>query len=58
MPYYIAQARILRDALCAKQRCPRFLSLPGHSHLSEVYAVNTGDTTLVTPVLEFIKQQQ
>jgi triacylglycerol lipase len=29
--------------------------LEGHSHLSELYAVNTGDETLSGPVLEFIK---
>jgi acetyl esterase/lipase len=30
------------------------VKLAGHSHLSELYAVNTGDETLSGPVLEFI----
>jgi len=58
VPYYIEQAHLLRDALCAEQRCPRFMSLAGHSHMSEVYAINTGDTTLVGPLLEFITQRR
>ena len=29
--------------------------LAGHSHLSELYAVNTGDETLSGPVLEFVQ---
>ncbi|HEU4626738.1 MAG TPA: nuclear transport factor 2 family protein [Steroidobacteraceae bacterium] len=33
----------------------RRVTLADHSHLSELYAVNTGDVTLSGPVLEFIK---
>jgi triacylglycerol lipase len=33
------------------------LKLADHSHLSEVYAVNTSDVTLSAPVLEFIRKQ-
>jgi triacylglycerol lipase len=31
------------------------LQLPGHSHISEIYAIGTADTSLVAPVLEFIR---
>jgi acetyl esterase/lipase len=31
------------------------VKLAGHSHLSELYAVNTGDATLSGPVLEFVR---
>jgi triacylglycerol lipase len=30
--------------------------LPGHSHLSEIYAVGTADTSLTAPVLDFIQR--
>ena len=33
----------------------RNLRLPGHSHLSETYAVGSGDESLSAPVLEFIR---
>jgi triacylglycerol lipase len=33
------------------------LTLADHSHLSELYAVNTSDVTLSAPVLEFIRSQ-
>jgi hypothetical protein len=32
----------------------RSLHLPGHSHLSETFAVGSGDESLSAPVLEFI----
>jgi len=32
------------------------VKLAGHSHLSELYAVNTNDETLSGPVLEFINK--
>ncbi len=32
----------------------RSLYLPGHSHLSETFAVGSGDESLSAPVLEFI----
>ena len=31
------------------------LKLAGHSHMSEVYAINTADTALTTPLLGFIQ---
>jgi triacylglycerol lipase len=52
---FIEQATLLNEALCRAQRCPRFLALPAHSHMSEVYAVNTRDTSLSAPLVEFIK---
>jgi len=52
---FIAQARLLNDALCAQGRCPRLVYLPGHSHMSEVYAINTGDASLSGPLLDFAK---
>jgi triacylglycerol lipase len=52
---FIDQARLLNETLCARARCPRLVYLRGHSHMSEVYAINTGDRSLSGPVLEFAK---
>jgi triacylglycerol lipase len=54
-PMFIEQAKLLNEALCAQGRCPRLVYLPGHSHMSEVYAVNTDDRSLSGPVLEFAR---
>ena len=50
------QARELRDALCTSARgCQRFLVLAKHNHLTQVQSINTADTTLTRPLLEFIR---
>lgn len=54
-PPFIEQSKLLNEALCAQGRCPRLVYLPGHSHMSEVYAVNTDDRSLSGPVLEFAR---
>ena len=46
----------LKGAACkGAQGCPRALMLPQHSHMSEVYSINTGDTRLTDQILEFVK---
>ncbi len=52
---FIEQAKLLNEALCARSKCPRFVELDGHSHMSEVYAINTSDSGLAKPVMEFVK---
>jgi acetyl esterase/lipase len=54
-PIFQQQAQQLKEALCKTGRCPRFVSLAKHSHLSEVYAINTKDTTLSDQILAFVK---
>jgi triacylglycerol lipase len=49
------QAQLLSDALCVRGRCPRLVVLKGHSHMSEVYAINTPDRSLAGPMIEFVK---
>jgi hypothetical protein len=49
------QGNALREALCAARHCPRFVVLPRHNHMSEVYAINTKDTLLVRAISDFIK---
>ncbi len=57
-PRFVSQARLLNDALCERKRCPRLVYLPGHSHMSEMYAVNTRDTSLSAPVLDFVEDSR
>jgi hypothetical protein len=52
---FIAQAKLLNDALCGAGRCPRLLHLPDHSHMSEVYSINTADTSVSGPVFDFAR---
>jgi len=33
---------------------PQMAVIPGHNHLTQVYAVNTGDEALASPVLRFL----
>jgi triacylglycerol lipase len=54
-PDFVEQAEVLATALCRAGRCPRRLALPRHSHMSEVYAIGTADTSLTAPLLAFLR---
>jgi acetyl esterase/lipase len=55
-PRFIQQFELLKQAACkAAQGCPRAIMLPQHSHMSEVYAINTPDSRLTDAILEFVK---
>jgi len=45
-------------ALCERDdgRCPRFLQLKYHNHMSEVLTFNTSDDTLGREIMEFIRE--
>ena len=45
----------LIEARAAEGKPVRSLRLGGHSHISETYAVGSGDESLSAPVLEFIR---
>jgi acetyl esterase/lipase len=46
----------LLKAACKKPvGCPRAFMLPQHSHMSEVYAINTADTRLSDEIRDFVK---
>jgi acetyl esterase/lipase len=45
----------LIEARAAEGKGVRSLRLPGHSHISETYAVGSGDESLSAPVLDFIR---
>lgn len=49
------QGNLLNKTACAQKQCPQFLRLPKHSHMSEIYSINTSDVTLTNAILGFIK---
>ncbi|HYA49606.1 MAG TPA: hypothetical protein VEG33_00385, partial [Streptosporangiaceae bacterium] len=53
-PQFNDQFELLRDALCKAGRCPTTLTLKGHSHMSEVYSINTADTVLSDALRAFV----
>lgn len=53
---FIVDGQRLVAARAAAGRPVAQVVLPGHSHLSEIYAVGTADTALTAPVLEFIQR--
>src|SRR5437762_264006 len=54
VPYYIDQAEALKARLCRISKCPTFVSVSGQSHMSEIYGLNTTDTSLSEPMRSFI----
>jgi triacylglycerol lipase len=54
-PQFIAQGKALTEALVKAGRQPRRVTLAKHSHISQVYAINTADTSLSAEVLAFVK---
>jgi triacylglycerol lipase len=53
-PEIVKQSEILYANLCNKNRCPKRVWLPHHSHMSTVYAVNTDDRQLTDAMLNFM----
>jgi acetyl esterase/lipase len=55
-PMFKQQLDLLQAGLCNSERgCARSLTLPQHSHMSEVYSINTSDDRLTREILEFVK---
>lgn len=52
---FIEQSKLLSETLCKQNRCPRLAYLPKHSHMSEVYAINSADASLTAPLFAFVK---
>ena len=58
-PQFIKQLDVIKEMLCKREGgCARTLLLPQHSHMSETYAINTGDTRLTSQILGFMKATQ
>jgi acetyl esterase/lipase len=49
------QAEQAQAALCGAGHCAPLLQLRGHSHMSEVYAINTPDTALTDAIRAFVR---
>jgi triacylglycerol lipase len=55
-PRFVEQYELLKQATCKRAGgCARTFMLPQHSHISEVYAINTSDTRLTDEIVEFVK---
>jgi acetyl esterase/lipase len=55
-PRFVQQFELLKDSACkGAHGCPRAIMLPQHSHMSEVYSINTPDTRLTDAIVEFVK---
>jgi hypothetical protein len=55
-PVFMRQFELLKDATCKRASgCARAFMLPQHSHMSEVYSINTTDTRLTDQILDFVK---
>src|SRR5262249_2227268 len=56
LPFFVQQLNLMKEATCkGPHGCARTLLLPQHSHMSEVYAINTADDRLTSQILEFVK---
>jgi triacylglycerol lipase len=55
-PMFLANFEVLKQATCnGANGCARSVLLPQHSHMSEVYSINTADTRLTNEILDFVK---
>ena len=53
-PGFVEQFKLLKEASCkAPAGCAHAVMLPQHSHMSEVYSINTADTRLTDEILDF-----
>jgi triacylglycerol lipase len=53
---FVLQFDLMKAATCRRASgCARALLVPQHSHMSEVYSINTADTRLTDQILEFVK---
>lgn len=55
-PRFVEQFEFLKQASCKRPSgCAHATMLPQHSHMSEVYSINTADTRLTDEILAFVK---
>ena len=53
---FVLQFDLMKEAACKRTSgCARAFMLPQHSHMSEVYSINTADTRLTDEILDFVK---
>ena len=55
-PRFVEQYERIKQESCKRSNgCAHAYMLPQHSHISEVYAINTGDNRLTDEILAFVK---
>jgi triacylglycerol lipase len=55
-PRFVEQFELLKQAICKRASgCARAVMLPQHSHMSEVYSINTEDDRLTREISEFMQ---
>jgi triacylglycerol lipase len=53
---FSVQAEVLNGAMCAMPRgCPTYIVLKDHSHMSEVYSINTEESRVTDPMRTFVR---
>ena len=56
-PRFVEQFELLKQATCKRASgCARAVMLPQHSHMSEVYSINTADDRLTREIAEFMQR--
>ncbi len=55
LPDAVVQAESINKVLCGVGKCPTYLVLKDHSHISQNYAIGTADVSLSGPALQFIR---
>ena len=55
-PRFVEQLELLKNGRCKSEYgCAHSFLLPQHSHMSEVYSINTADTRLTDQILDFVR---
>ena len=56
LPDAVPQAEEANKALCGVGKCPTYVVLKDHSHVSQDYSIGSPDTSVSGPVLELIRK--
>jgi len=56
-PFFARHTAMLREAFERSGRQDRFLQLRAHNHMSQLFALNTGDVALADAILDFVAAQ-
>ena len=57
-PSVEVESKSLYEELCRVHKCPRLARLGKHSHMSEVYSINTADMELAYQMADFVNARQ
>ncbi len=54
---FVSEAEAMNKALCEAGRCPVFTRFTGHSHMSEIFSINSDDRHVADSMLAFVKSR-